>query len=382
MLTLGLVWLVAAAPAARADGQVTVNLSRPAEGSTLSSAPAVQGDYSVQGDNDHLAGVDTVQLTVAATGGQPASASTTPCGQGACGTSGTFSWTADVAYNGPYRVEVRVDWHEVTASQEQSTTLSHRFDLAVPPAAPTGVKAAYDASAHAVNVTWTRNREPDMLFYVVQREDPGSSQSSDIGRADQPPSSASTVGFRDTSLPGGGRYAYQIVAVRKGADPNDPQSGVSSSRSAPAGATVDGPPAPGGSGDGTGGAGSGSVSGTAGSGGSAPVISGAGAVDPSKFASLQSSPLALPAPKVTPPPQLQLPDGTFDPTLPFTTTTTDGELGADDAQVAAPGGHLGAARTNGQRALLVSVAAGAIVLMLAFHLRWLTRRVAAPDLGG
>lgn len=81
------------------------------------------------------------------------------------------------------------------------------FFVAAPPAPPVGVRATSDAS-RAVTIAWSRNREPDMVGYRIQRARGGG--------AFEPLAETPDTSFKDASAQGGRDLRYRVLAVRRG----------------------------------------------------------------------------------------------------------------------------------------------------------------------
>ncbi len=164
--------------------------------------------------------------------------------------------------------------------------------------------------ARNTELSWSRNTEPDMLYYAVFRKDPGGSKYLPVGTPVSQPSTGTKVSFVDTTTSAfvGGDYSYQVVAVRKGAGGTWPAE-IASEPSTVRTATVPAPPA------------TTSTTGVAAPPGSPPASAGptttvkpgtSAGVDLSGFLSTRSQPITLPPITVPEPP-----DTGFQGTLPF-----------------------------------------------------------------
>jgi hypothetical protein len=252
-------------------------------------------------------------------------------------------YTARVEATGKGKVPVLgVDVSDVKGSGERS------FGLAAPPRAPQDVRAEV-LSPGVVTVSWIRNAEPDMLHYEVSRKAPGSDRFEPVGGRVSHPASGERVAIPDNTGPAGGDFTYRVVAVRQGAD-----EGTTVRSNASAERTVAATPgAPGGPGDP----------------GGAP--SGAGDAISNFLSSQRGSSAAPPRART-----FEAPDTGFSENLPFGARPPgeleEGEEAAEprDFEVVTP-------RTEfvSRGRPLVPIAAGAILLLLAVHLRLLNKRV-------
>lgn len=293
------------------------------------------------------------------------------CDDGGCGAtlgqgSTSFSLqTPSLAYNGPYRATAAVSGHALVNGVLGSDTTGQKdtgFQIEVKPAPPANVKAVVNPD-RSVTVSWTRNGEPDLVGYQVRRRAVGSSAFSTVSPAIPQPSSGSTVQFTDTSTEAaGGNFQYVVLAVRPDGDGTvggraTTQSAITSAVAVPA---PDGgaPPivAPG------------STPAAKPGASGAPV-----GFDVSGFVSAGSR--SAP-PKIAVPGAPVLPDGTFVSTLPFSVPSGDAASaptgGSDRVDIREAGS------TSDRRGLLLPVAAGLVLCVVAFHVRLLNRKVGAP----
>lgn len=338
-----------------------------------------------------LSVVTRVQLTAASLVAPGDSASTTVCDPCESGSEARFSWaTPELAHNGPYRLTVRAWGTEaLDLDGAEQTTASRTYALSLPAQRPSD-PVAVTQTDRTVEVTWAKvTAHPDLVGYEVRRRAPDGSAFLTAGHAQQP--SGATVRFVDSApsqSAGAGVYEYEIRTIRAGSVPDDPHTAVFSSAAA-ASAVVPAPPTsttppttptgepadPGGEDT------------PAGPGG--PTTTGETGPDLGDFLSRASGGAATrPAPTPSGP-RATIPD-TFDETLPFTTSTsvplaTLGEEGSgrpaqigDSTESAL--GELGA--ESNRRALLVPVAAGSILCLMAFHLRVLLRSHGTPAFAG
>ena len=223
--------------------------------------------------------------------------------------------------------------------------------MAVGPAAPGDLKAEPGGDRNVV-LSWQRNSEPDILYYRVSRKD-GGGNFSHLGDVRQPASGR--PGFTDTttSRTPGGDFAYRVVAVRKGASGDDTTT-LTSRASGEKSVTVAPPPT------------------TVAPGTPGAEIKPAG-TDTNIAGYLAGQPGALPGPK---PMFIDLPDTGFEGSLPF------GQLPGEE-DMSEPGEEDAIPATLETRRLqefnrgrpLIPIAAGAILLLLAAHLRLFNKRL-------
>lgn len=142
----------------------------------------------------------------------------------------TFSFTPNLAYNGPYQAIVTATGKDVTLDINTDTAVvSRSFSLAVPPEAPSDVAVLVDPQTRAVNVSWKANAEPDVIGYQLRRSRVADQRGSVIA-------TTSETSYVDTATnSAGGEYTYRVYAVRVGASA---ESGIMSVPSAPVTATV------------------------------------------------------------------------------------------------------------------------------------------------
>ena len=279
-----------------------------------------------------------------------------------------FKWTPSLPLNGPYEVSVAaVEAVQVVGTEGDTSRQVRRFAVAAPPARPV-LDTPKVTAGRTVELSWSRNTEPDMLYYAVFRRDPGASRFFQVGgKVTQPPPGTRPT-FTDTTTSGfpGGDYSYQVVAVRKGAS-GTPDTEKLSEPSALAAAAVPAPPttiataAP--------------APGTPAGGPATTVKPGPPAgVDLSGFLSSRAQPVTV-APITVPEP----PDTGFSGSLPFGAALPSEELEEGEAEAVPPRDARGSSvvRIDSGRPL-VPVAAGLVLVLLAMHMRVLGRRVKAP----
>src|SRR5947209_672325 len=145
-------------------GAVTSPTDDPGYASPLRAVPSIAGSFDHGGP-----GIATVSLSASRDNGIGASV-TVDCGKPPspspvdCSSLNhvSFSWTPDLPYNGRYVLTAYATGKtDVTHRDAAPATLTVRFALAVPPAAPRGLSA--DPSGPDVVRTWTGNCEPDLI---------------------------------------------------------------------------------------------------------------------------------------------------------------------------------------------------------------------------
>ncbi|MGH9164564.1 MAG: hypothetical protein ACRDZW_03485, partial [Acidimicrobiales bacterium] len=379
-----------------------------AAGSVLAMAAPVAAapvtiSFSAPGDG---ARVDKSAVTVAATVRMPdgrlksISLSVTPAGGGAAVNGGPVAGndaaTKDVSFpvtlplNGRYTARITATGNDSLLNVGRDSTVSATRDFAVvaPPAAPRGVKTAVNADTRAVTITWTKNTEPDLLFYLVQRSKGGgefvlSARTEEATVVDPTPSE------------GGGEYTYQVVAVRKGATDGE---GVNSNPSSASPVTVPDPPAPPTTAPPPAAPGDTTPTTAATAGEAPPITSGgpsttvttlaagnpgaltkSGTVDLSGLRKLQTQATRPPRVLTTP-----TTDPGFTETLPFDTRpadslATDGGSSVDETAI--DDTELGSSDSNVERTrALAFLAAGLLATVLLMHLLWVKGEVARVPL--
>jgi hypothetical protein len=303
------------------------------------------------------------------------------------------------AYNGRY-----------TATVSGGTTTSRTVVLQIPPAAPTGVTASA-AGTHRVHVAWDANREPDLTGYDVFTDD-GAIVAANL------PKDQTSVEFDLPSTGYGGTHGYVVRAHRlacancsgPGSDAqlDSPMSQPGSVTFTEAGTDPSPSPGPGGSTDSTGGYdggnSNGNGTGTSNGNGSGSTKNGGGATDQNgdtynsgndggafssgtktsaqdqrtafgltfkSFAPKLGAPKLPPQPKFAGPTIGQLPEGTYNPTLPYgkRSVTTSQKI-ASNSLTSQFVDSLTTAFEG--RKLYRSIAIALLLLLAAAHLRlWL-----------
>lgn len=347
--------VLALAPAMPAGADPTLTIDAPSDGKVFDTETIT---ISGKADADLLFSMKQIDLSIGDTASQTVTCSDTPC---------SFSWSPTIRTNGKYTVQVTAIERSVAGVLERPSQASRSFSVSAPPRAPVldPPKVNEDRS---VSLSWTRNTEPDMLYYAVFRSDPGSTRYVQVGKNVTQPSSGSKVTFTDTTTTfDGGDYTYSVVAVRSGVsgELKTPSKQMTASVPPPP-TTTTAPGAPGAAGSSQPGATTSTVKpGTA------------AGVDLGKFLAGQPAPL-----KLTPPTAPEPPDTGFNQTLPFGARPPgdDREPGEDQAQPANDHKISVISQLRGGRPL-VPVAAGLILLLLAVHARLLNNRVKAAGDG-
>lgn len=348
-------------PASPAGADPVITIDKPAAAATLESA-AVTISGSTTASSTLLDPLAPMKQQVTVTlGGKTLLSKECPTKQ--C----DFSTNASLPLNGPYKVTVNATESNGLASG--SSTLDRSFAVAAPPAKPVADQPKLDDSRNVL-LTWSRNSEGDFLYYAVFRKDPGTTKYFQVGGKITLPATGKPS-FTDlaTSQLGAGDYSYQIVAVRMGATGTAASEKLSDPSVAVA-ATVPAPPT----------TTSSTVLGGPGSPAAGPTTTvkpgPPAGVDLSGFLSSRSQPVTLPTITIPEPP-----DTGFKNTLPFGARQPGDELEEGDAEATPPrsgGGGDSAIVSIATGRPLVPVAGGLVLLLLALHMRILSRRVKAP----
>ncbi|HEX2275400.1 MAG TPA: hypothetical protein VHG90_16170, partial [Acidimicrobiales bacterium] len=344
--------LLLAAPAAAFE-RPTVVISAPRDGQVL-VAPTISGTAEMSNALNTVVGL---AIEVRPTGGGETKTCDN-CHSGLGRRATSFSYSPPLAYNGPYDATVTAvgkDILNVLGAPNEVGRATRRFKVEVKPAAPRNVKAQVNPD-RSVTVSWSRNAEPDLIGYQVQRRSGGSGFTT-VDSIGQPPE-GSTVSLVDRGpVATGGIFEYVVLAARPNGD-GDTKSPVSSTSSPTAPVSVPGP-------DGRPPAG-GSLGAGRGSSRGAPVS-----------ASLQVSSFLAKAGGSAPPavqlPSVAVPDAGFSSTLPM--ELPEGDLTAEGVE---PGGEMALEDepVTEKRAVLIPIAAGLLLVVAAAHLRWLNKRMA------
>jgi hypothetical protein len=256
------------------------------------------------------------------------------------------SWETPPLYNGGYDIEA------VATSQNGGRAVISNVRVNNPPAKPSGLKAVPEGNA--VAISWTANKEPDLIGYEVRRSvgDESFSKLADVKAAS----------YKDTTAPADQRLRYQVIASRRSASGGSIDSAPSDASSP---LTI-APPAP----------------------GPAPAPA---AAAPAPAAAAPAAPAAKPAPSTpafarTGFKTLPARDLGFEPTLPFTAPipqkfeppTTDGRPSSTDSN------QFSGTLTQVHPARFL--AAGLLLLVISAHLARASRRLlksgGTPSRGG
>lgn len=374
--------LVVGAPPAHAA------IESPSAGAVVRDHPTVSGRQGTERNRS----VDRVTVTLTPPdGGTPVSI--LGCSGASCGgTAGTFSASFSVPVNGTYTA-VAVAQHDGggaldPADSGRSAPVSFAVEIA--PEAPRRLVAEPNGARRTITLSWTPNTEADLVGYQVLRGVDGSTP-----EPHGSPVGADTTTFVDDAGDGG-RFTYQVVAIRRGATAN---TIVASDASNEATATVDRVAPPTTAATTSDASSGGSASPSGGTGGTAPGGTGDGTGDAARNdGGLRTSAAAAPV-RITPGARLDLsgftpntvplnlgpapaPDTGFQPTLPYdlrARATEEPEAAVDEPadEPALPVGSLVTTTTESNRKTLLTFLAGAMLLfMLSMHLRWLLRRTA------
>lgn len=338
--------LIVTGLASPAGAEAVITVTGPAEGAVLDrSTVSITGRIEV-------GALSTIKEAVLTLGDARFDAR---CTQSPCG----FTWAPSLPRNGRYEVTVAAV-EQTLVVEGPRTTLTRKFVVDAPPAKPV-LDAPKVTEGRTVELSWSRNTEPDMLFYAVFRKDPGGTAFTPVGTVKQPESGAA-VSFTDaTTTLNGGDFAYQVVAVRKGGTKPETASAPSAVRTAvvpvpPTTTTL--APAPGAPAAGA---------------TTTTVKAGAAAgTDLSGFLAARSQ-----VAPTRPPTILEPPDTGFEGDLPFGAVPPGQDLEEGEAEAVVPNTDRSTASIvsleDGRP--LVPVAAGLVLLLLALHLRVLNRRL-------
>ncbi|MBW3645279.1 MAG: fibronectin type III domain-containing protein, partial [Actinobacteria bacterium] len=137
--------------------------------------------------------------------------------------SSTVKVEFDVAFpcNGVYELKAHVSYVDqiLVVTVPPRTELADpplRFEVIIPPAQVSGLKATYDEASKEVRLSWDPNGETDLVGYRVERNPPGPAgfeKVADLGKGQN--------SFVDKGIDA--EHRYQVVAVREG--PRGPVAG-------------------------------------------------------------------------------------------------------------------------------------------------------------
>lgn len=247
-----------------------------------------------------------------------------PCGDQAIqlGKPTPFSFQTNLAYNGPYTATV------TETNVVNPNVASRDFKVAAPPAKPANVKAVSNPD-RSVTVSWSANKEPDLIGYDVTRTNTDGSNVG-IGSTD---AKATSIIDHDAAK-GGGLLRYTVTAKRPDGDgKTDKPVTAQSVANIVLPVSGGGPPA---------------------------------ALLPAIGKSNGSSGTTKA------PPTTAEPDNGFSSTLPFAPGAASN---GGKSLLALPGDSGGSSNT---RSLLVPLAAGLFLVVAACQMRWLNRRLRHP----
>ncbi|HZD66589.1 MAG TPA: hypothetical protein VE152_10880, partial [Acidimicrobiales bacterium] len=195
----------------------TVAITGPARGAVVGAVgTVVRGTVTPNGCLPGAPGQDTfnLNLTLSPSAGQPPRSLTGhTAGPAACGPSGhpvpeTFSvGLPNLDSSGAWKVMVKASQRgPVSSSSSRPATTA----VSVPPAAPRQVATHLlggGSGRPAVVVAWAPGPEPDIASYNVLRRSGGTWRV--VG-------TTAATSYRDPGVTGGNRYAYRVVATRRG----------------------------------------------------------------------------------------------------------------------------------------------------------------------
>jgi hypothetical protein len=214
--------LLAAAPSARADtprgGWTDPKPSSQAEGLPVAVAAAAQPLRGVAEFSQGIAAVRFQLKEDAANAGEPCSAVTGVQPQNkAYGGSTRVEFAFDAAFpcNRRYKVGATVTPVQKPLRQDSDLTLDLFVDVAIPPAATTGVQA--DVAGRRVTLRWDdAGHEPDFEGFAIRRAT-GSGSFAELAEL-----GADATTYTDSAVPpAGGTLRYRVVGFRSG-----PQAGT------------------------------------------------------------------------------------------------------------------------------------------------------------
>jgi len=341
-----LIGLATPSATAQSEDALIVTLDAPAEGAVLdSSSVVVSGEVRLRDDlnlNVLSAEIGSVKVTLVPEGGGPSIGPIEAC---PCGPTPVrfSSKPIPVPTNGRYRANV-VASGKVLSDVKGSR--SRAFGVAAPPRAPQDVKVEVSPE-RVVAVSWARNTEPDLLGYTVLRKGPGADTYVPIAlNVAQPQPDSPRVSFSDSlAALTGGEFTYQVRAVRPGATPgsrvtSEPATSEPVSLGAPA------PTGP----------------------GTAPGSGLLGTFPPAQTNSTAARPRTV-----------EPPDTGFSEALPFGARPSEEEQVEEPAEPRSFGVATPESEFAARGRPLVPVAAGAVLLLLAIHVRLLTKRMEAAS---
>ena len=362
-LLLSLLVATPASPAGAEEGGPEITIDSPGATTPLETATVT---VSGKASSMALYGMRDVTLTAGSDAAKKTTCTKSPC---------PFSWTLSRPSNGRYELKVTATQAlPLVGTPGPSNERTQVFYVAAPAAKPV-LDAPKVNEARNTELSWTRNTEPDMLYYAVFRKDPGGAKYMPVGSTVTQPTSGAKVSFTDTTTSAfnGGEYSYQVVAVRKGAGGDWPKE-IASEPSSIRTATVPAPPPTTST---TGLPGAPAPGGPPAAGPTTTAKPGTSAgVDLSGFLSSRSQPVTLPSITVPEPP-----DTGFSGSLPFGARPPGDDIEEGEAEAVLPDDAPRSiiSRLDPGRPL-VPVAGGLVLLLLAMHMRVLNHRIkTAPE---
>lgn len=354
---VGVLSLLAIAPPASA-AEPLVKWTRPSlDENVLRQPGAVSG--TITGEEDHTITGASFEIVA----DPPVEGPADPCAVEPIdnivydGVNRTESFEIDVKFpcNGVYELVATIDYEEplvdavgpVTMTPKTIETRPLRFSVAIPPAPVQALEASYDQASKEVGLTWAPNSEVDLLGYFVERNPSGPEG---FSRITPGLLGADMTSFTDPGIEEENRY--QVVAVRRGAQPDsqlagDPSSWVAAGPERPEPTLPDLP----------------------------PPNSGAPS-DPGGSSGDGGNTTRRPAP----PSRSRSNSNIFEETLPFdpsrTTIAPADTAPPEDAAVVAE--FDDASSDDDRRATLVPIAGGLALVVGAMHLFLLSKRAGEP----
>ena len=295
-------------------------------------------------------------------------------------TPNAHAYTVDAPFsitsNGRYHliISAKEDDGTLGGGTQSSTPIDQFFNLDVPPAPPTGVKAAVGPD-RAVSVTWDPNAEPDLVGYAVQRSDSAGSWSQ-IGTTDASDPAQVHPHFDDATTKDGpgGTISYRILALRRASSPaqlvqSDPSTEARAN--VPAATTPTTAPQPSG-GPNPAGDTVAAPSASAGSSASSPGLAKAGKVDLSQFSSLLDKARKSDKPG-------EAPDPGFGSTLPFKPGSADVKEDGEGQQTLGSGDSLPTVAGIDVKTALPFVAGSLLLTVLLMHVLFVKSELRRAD---
>ena len=127
-----------------------------------------------------------------------------------------FTWTPKLPYNDTYTVFGQALGRRF-GNQFAGSPSTRQFRTEIPPVRPSGLKIVTDQASRTVTLTWTKNPEPDVVGYIVDRAAP-ERDFEEVGSPVDP-----TFSDKLANDAPAGSYRYHVVAVRRKSQ--DPTAG-------------------------------------------------------------------------------------------------------------------------------------------------------------